>query len=285
MKLLVTGGLGKVGRDVCLALAKSHEVTTFDMGEGDGEFGCIQGDVLSSEDVNSATRGTDGVVHLVGIWHASATARSIMEINVIGLLNVLEAAVANGVKRVCVASSIAAMGYSCTQTKAPPPVYLPLDEKHPCKPDGMYGVSKLAGEELCKRYTRRYGLSTVCLRLASVFTGDAKLSRSSAKLRLAEDPGNRMRMLWSYVDVRDVAQAFRLAVDREDICHETLIISARTHCSKLDWMDLVQTFFPETQAVSDNESFPRTGRSSLFDISRAREKLGFKPKYNIEDFI
>ncbi|MDO9543051.1 MAG: NAD(P)-dependent oxidoreductase [Kiritimatiellia bacterium] len=284
MKLLVTGGLGKIGDDVCLELAKSHVVKIFDMGKGDGELECIQGDITSSEDMNSAIKDIDIVIHLVGIgWQPSVTARHIMEVNVIGLLNVLEAAVANGVKRVCVASSIAAMGYSITQTIVPPPIYLPVDEKHPCRPDGMYGVSKLAGEDLCKRYTRRYGLSTICLRLASVLTGDGKLKKGS--VNLAEDSNEGIKTLWSYVDARDVARAFELAVKKEDIAHETFIISAKTHRSKLAWMDLVKTFFPETRTISNKDSFLLNGRNSLFDTSRARAKLGFEPKFNIDDFI
>ena len=284
MKLLVTGGLGNVGSDVCPELAKSHDVKIFDMGKYEGELEYIQGDITSYEDVNSAIKDIDIVVHLVGIgWQASATARNIMEVNVNGLFNVLEATIANGVKRVCVASSIAAMGYSMTQTTVPPPIYMPVDENHPCSPDGIYGVSKLTGEELCKRYTRRYGLSTICLRLASVLTGNGKLKKGAVKL--TEDRNKGIRTLWSYVDVRDVAQAFELAVEKKDISNETFIISAKTHCSKLDWMDLIKTFFPETQTILNKDSFFLNGRNSLFDTSKAREKLGFEPKFNIEDFI
>lgn len=283
MEILVTGGLGKVGRDVCPELAKFHDVKIFDMGKCDGEIECIHGNILSAEDVNSAVKDIDAVIHLVSIWRPPATGRNIMEVNVVGLLNVLEAAVANGVKRVCVASSIAAMRYSITQTTVPLPAYLPMDENHPCRPDGMYGVSKLTGEELCRRYTRRYGLSTICLRLVSVLTDDGKLEKGSATLEEGSDEG--IRTLWSYVDVRDVAQAFKLAVEKEGISHETLIISARTHRSKLGWMDLARTFFPETQTISNKDSFLINGRKSLFDGSRAREKLGFVPKFNIENFV
>ena len=283
MKILVTGGLGAIGRDICPELAKSHDVKIFDMGKNDGELECIQGDIVSPDDVNSAMQGIDSVIHLAGIWRPPVTDRNIMDVNVNGLFNVLEAAVANGVKRVCMASSIGAMGFSGLQTKVLPPVYLPVDEKHPCRPDGMYGVSKLIGEELCKRYTRIYGLSTVCFRPPWVFTGNMKLKKGSAKL--ADDPNNGMKDLWCYIDARDVARAFALAVEKENISHETFLISAKTHRSKLDWMDLVKTFFPETQTISNKDSFLFNGRSSLFDVSRAREKLGFEPKFNIDDFI
>jgi len=262
-------------------LAKSHDVKIFDMGKGDGELECIQGDIMASEDVNSAIKNIDIVIHLVGIgWQPSLTARTIMDVNVMGLLNVLEAAIANGVKRVWVASSIGAMGYSMTQTTIPPPIYLPVDENHPCKPDGIYGVSKLAAEELCKRYTRKYGLSTICFRLASVLAGSGKLKKGSAKL--VEDPNIGIKTLWSYVDTRDIARVFDLAVKKEGIAHETCIISAKTHCSKLDWMELAKIYFPETRTILNKDS---NGRNSLFDISKAREMLGFEPKFNIEDFI
>ncbi|MBU0716434.1 MAG: NAD(P)-dependent oxidoreductase [Verrucomicrobia bacterium] len=283
MKLLVTGGLGAIGRDICPELAKSHDVKIFDMGKSDGKLECIQGDIMSPDDVNSAMQGIDSVIHLVGIFRTTATDRNIMEVNVDGLFNVLEAAIANGVKRVCMASSIGAMGLCGEEPKVLPPIYLPVDENHPCRPEGMYGVSKLIGEELCKRYTRRYGLSTICLRLAVVRTGDGKLKKGFAKLN--EDPKAGMKVLWSYIDSRDVARAFELAVEKEGVSHETFLISAKTHSSKLDWMDLVKTFFPETQTILNKDSFLFNGRSSLFDSSRAREKLGFEPKFNIDDFI
>lgn len=284
MKLLITGGLGNIGGDVCRNLAKFHDVKIFDTGKCDGKLECIHGDITSFEDVNSASKDIDVVVHLAGVgWQSSITPRNIMDINIIGSLNVLEAALANGVKRVCMASSIAAMGYSITQNTTPPPVYLPIDENHPCRPDSLYGVSKLACEELCKRYTRRYGLSTICLRLVSVLTGKGKLKKGFAKL--TEEPDKEMKTLWSYVDVRDVARAFKLAVEKENISHETLIVSAKTHCSKFDWRDLVKIFFLETQAVSNKNSFLFDGRSSLFDVSRIKEKLDFEPEFKIEDFI
>ena len=282
MKLLVTGGSGAVGRDICPELAKSHDVKIFDMGKSDGATEYIQGDIMSPGDVNAAMKNIDVAIHLVGIWRAPATDRDIMEVNVYGLLNVLEAAVANGVKRVCMASSIGAMGFSGLQTKVLPPAYLPVDEKHPCRPDGMYGVSKLMGEELCQRYTRRYGLSTICLRPPWVLTGDMKLKKGSAKLFAKPDDG--MKDLWSYIDARDVARAFALAVEIENISHEAFLISAKTHCSKFDWMDLVKTFFPETRTIN-KDSLLRNGRNALFDTSKARTTLGFEPQFAIDDFI
>jgi len=132
-------------------------------------------------------------------------------------------------------------------------------------------------------YTRRHGLSTICLWLAVVLTGDGKLKKGVAKLK--DDPNMGMRDLWYYVDDRDVARAFKLAVEKENISHETFLVSAKTHYSKLDWMDLVKTFFPETQTIFNKDSFLLNGRKSLFDISKAREMLGFEPKFNIEDFI
>jgi len=73
-----------------------------------------------------------------------------MEVNVNGLFNVLEVAVANGAKRVCMASSIGAMGLCGVQAKVLPPVYLPVDENHPCRPEGMYGSANLLAKSSAK---------------------------------------------------------------------------------------------------------------------------------------
>jgi len=81
------------------------------------------------------------------------------DVNVEGTCNILEAGIKNGIKKVVYASSVwaASRGFSVP--------YLPIDENTPCKPEGMYDITKRMGEEFCEYFYRMYGLSTIIFRL------------------------------------------------------------------------------------------------------------------------
>ena len=87
-----------------------------------------------------------------------------MTVNVVGTINVLEAALGEGVPKVVYASSNAVFGFTYQQ-RPMAPKYFPVDEEHPCEPQDAYGLSKLLCETTCKSYTDGYGIQTVCLRL------------------------------------------------------------------------------------------------------------------------
>ena len=277
MKVLVTGGSGKIGRALCPKLRESHCVRILSRkfsADSDEEF--IRGDIRELDHVSKAMEGVDAVIHLAGVWEP-VDSRKIFETNVVGTFNVLESAVIHGVSRVVMASSIGAMGYTSTQSEGLPPIYVPLDEQHPCRPTSMYGVSKLMCEELCKRYTRRHGLSTICLRLVAVTEVEKGIFRPSTDINAGK------AILWAYVDIRDTARAFCLALEAEGIEHETFIIAAETHCRKEDSLELIRTYYPEVQQVRNRNAFLLNQRKSFFDTTNAREKLGWIPQFRMEE--
>jgi UDP-glucose 4-epimerase len=117
------------------------------------------------------TRDIDVIVHLAantGVAPSVENPRTDMEANVIGTLNVLEAARQNNVKRFVFASSGAPAG------EAEPPIHEEI-APHPVSP---YGASKLAGEGYCSAYYRTYGLKTVVLRFGNVY-GSGSFHKSS----------------------------------------------------------------------------------------------------------
>lgn len=109
-----------------------------------------------------AVKGVDVIVHLAantGVAPSVENPRVDMETNVIGTLNMLEAARVNGAKRFIFASSGAPVG------ECEPPIHEEL-VPHPVSP---YGASKLAGEGYCSAYYRTFGVNTVCLRFGNVY--------------------------------------------------------------------------------------------------------------------
>jgi UDP-glucose 4-epimerase len=169
--VLVTGVAGFIGSSVALRLlTDGYEVVGLDnLSTGDrrnlagADFELVEGDIRDQAAVDRAIRRADVVCHLAA---AVGNLRSIeapvedSEINVIGTLQVLEAARAAGVRRIVYSSSAAIFGE---------PTRLPIDEDHPAEPRSPYGVSKLAGEKLCLAYGALYDLDAICLRYFNVY--------------------------------------------------------------------------------------------------------------------
>jgi len=136
----------------------------------------------------------DSVAHLAVVAD-EGDPWNILDVCIRGLNNVLEACVRQGVVRVVIASSINAMGYGGLQHSVPAPLYVPVDEGHPCRPDSMVNVCKLMSEQLCAWYTRRYGLTTVRLRLSRI--GNAEWPTLYPGAVPSEDSSLLWEVLWS----------------------------------------------------------------------------------------
>jgi uronate dehydrogenase len=118
-------------------------------------------DVTDPAALTEAVDGVAAVVHLAGI-SGEAAWPAILQANIQGTYAVLEAARRGGVRRVVLASSNHATGFS------PRPAGGPLGEfDGPARPDTYYGVSKVTGEALGSLYADRYGLDVVCLRIGT----------------------------------------------------------------------------------------------------------------------
>lgn len=232
-----------------------------------------------------------------------------METNVIGTFNMLEAARQQNVKRFVFASSGAPIG------EVEPPIH---ENKAP-KPVSPYGASKLAGEGYCSAYYRTFGLKTISLRFGNVYGPRSKHKSSVVakffKRALNGEPleiygdGNQTR---DFIYIDDLIQAIMLAItpapltshpspSSNDSSPLTSHVSRFT--SHLPWGEVFQiATYRETtineiasiikeiveketgKKVNIVHSDPRRGdvRRNFSDITKARELLGFEPKYNLK---
>nr|SBO97639.1 UDP-glucose 4-epimerase [Nonomuraea gerenzanensis] len=118
-----------------------------------------QAELGGVEDVRPLVEGADAIVHLAGVPDEAPLA-DLLEGNVLGTHHVLEAARLAGVGRVVLASSNRLTGcYPAAQ---------PVSAEMPPRPDGVYGVSKVAVEALGRLYADKFGLEVVCLRIGSL---------------------------------------------------------------------------------------------------------------------
>jgi UDP-glucose 4-epimerase len=278
MRILITGGSGYIGRFVTDALRAQHEVVVFDLVEAELPVEHVTGDLRIYEDVEGACGGVDAIVHAGAIPYDSGEAHRIMEINVMGTFNVLEAASRHGIPKVVFASSLSAVGLG-PFSKAPlRPDYFPFDEKQTCLPDDTYGLSKLIGEQLCAAYARRHGMSAVCLRLAMVY--DASRPATVQRLnKIATDPEYGKLFLWAYTDARDVAQAFVLALEQETAKHVVYNIGATDAVAEQPSLELIMRCYPGVP-ITDENLFSMDPCRSPVDISKAQRELGYEPHYS-----
>ncbi len=178
MKILVTGGLGAVGRPLVeQLLGHNHQVRVMELVQSiekdrstehpfTGEV--FAGDITDFGAGREAVRGMEAVIHLAAIPNPSgASGPEIFRINGSGTFNVYEAAAQEGIRRVVSASSINALGFNYG-IKSFPIEYLPVDEEHTDFTTDAYSFSKRITEEIGAYYWRREGISGVQLRLPGV---------------------------------------------------------------------------------------------------------------------
>lgn len=173
MNILVTGGLGGVGRAVVQRLLlHNHIVRSLDRSTENPIAGaeCIAGDLTNFDAVRESVRGMDAVIHLAALTHpAAGSTPDIFHINVTGTFNVYEAAAQEGIQRVVSASSINALGFNYG-VRSFPIRHLPMDEAHPSFTTDVYSFSKQTVEEIAAYFWRRDGISGVQLRLPFVYS-------------------------------------------------------------------------------------------------------------------
>ncbi len=176
-KILVIGGAGFIGSHLVDELVKTDagEIVVYDNfsrgtrenltdGLRDPRVRIFElgGDITQPDLLSEAMRGVDGVFHLAALWllHCHDYPRSAFEVNVKGTFNVLEACVANSVKRLVYSSSASVYGDA---------VEIPMTEDHVYNNRTFYGATKIAGEHMSRAMSQRYGLPYVGLRYMNVY--------------------------------------------------------------------------------------------------------------------
>jgi nucleoside-diphosphate-sugar epimerase len=273
MLIGVTGGSGKVGRRVLAGLVSAgHDVRSIDVGrEYSDEILYHRADLRELWQTVDALKGLDAVVHLAGMGVPGASSypllaeQSVFAANTISTYNVFLATVSLGIRRVVWASSETVMGFPFEQH---PPDFAPLTEEHPMRPEYSYALAKATAEQLAEHATRRSGHTIVGLRFSVVFD-----ERDYHQLpRFWEDPRLARWNLWSYVDIRDVVDSCRVAVEAPIDGSENFIIAAPDTLMDRPTKELLDQHAPDVHLSSSLSEF-----QSLQSTEKARDLLGYQP--------
>jgi UDP-glucose 4-epimerase len=152
---------------------------------------------------------------------------------------------------------------------------MPIDETHPSRTEDNYGLSKIVNEETLAAFARGYGIESYAMRLAWCWGPEQYAWRAEKPF----DPANHAGGFWAYVDMRDVAQAFRKAIHAPAMARPAcvpLYINAADTMAAEPTAELVERFFPSL--ASSAAGLP--GNASVFSWQRAHEAIGYTPQYS-----
>lgn len=210
MKIVITGGSGFLGKWLVAEL-KDHEVVVFDR----MKHPTVNTYIGSIEDLSgclAAFKGADAVIHTAALNSPiKSSPEEVYRVNTVGTFSVHEAARKLGIKKVISTSSEAAYGFFF-KIRDLLPLYLPLDEKHPLRPQDCYGLSKKVGEEIAQSYADAYGMTTSIIRPPWIASPEDHEIHRGFKAGTAFPHGTFSTFAW--VDVRDLAKAYRIVLER-----------------------------------------------------------------------
>ena len=273
----VTGAFGKAGRGVVAELlAHGYTVQASDVvgpAGGDSPLGVemLHADLTDYGQAVEALAGADAVVHLANIpAPGRAPAPYTFTQNASMNANVFLAAQRLGLKRVVFASSETTLGLPFDV----PPRYAPVDEAHFPYPTSTYALSKVVTEQLAEHISAWAEIPFLGLRLSNIFRPEDYAQVASFQA----DPRSRRWNLWGYIDVRDAATAFRLALEADVTGAHNVIIAAADTIMDRPSAELLAEVFPGvglTRAIAEHET--------LLSIDAARALLGYEPQHSWRD--
>lgn len=306
-RYLITGGAGFLGINLIRSLlARGQQVTSLDIAPFPYEdvrdrVRIVQGDIRRPEDVDRAMEGADVVVHAAAALPLYKP-EDIRSTDIDGTRVVLDSAMRHGVQRAVHISSTAVYGI---------PDHHPLFETDRLHGVGPYGEAKVAAEQVCEDF-RKKGLCVPIIRPKS-FIGPERLGVFAMLYEWASEGHNfpilgRGDNRYQFLDVEDLCDAIWLcATLPDDVANDTYNIGAEVY----------GTLRSDFQAVLDEAGFGKriipipewpaimalrilellrlsplyqwiyetVGKESFVSIDKAKERLGYAPKYSNVDAL
>ena len=275
-KIIITGGAGLLGSHVVREMAEHAQITTLDIKEPEaksqGGQDHINLSITNYEEIKKALTGHDAVIHLAAIPNPrEADAKTTFSNNVEGAWTVLQAAEDAGIKRVIVASSDSVFGLSYTPPDWPPQ-FLPVDETHPTRPTEVYSLSKKITETISESFAARGKMEVLAIRPCHIV-----FPRGYGELE-ARGQDLENYHFWAWVDPKDVAQAFRLAVHTRGYNgFDVYTVAAEEGLNTEPTLELAAARWKNMPVIRRPEIYDSCNTASILDISKIKDRLGFVP--------
>jgi UDP-glucose 4-epimerase len=292
MTTIVTGSAGHLGEDL-MRTFRGAGGTVRGVDLLASPFTDAVGSICDRSFVKQSMRGAEVVVHGATLHKphiVTHTAQEFVDTNITGTLNLLEEAVSAGVRVIVFTSTTSAFG-SALEPAAGEPAAWVTEDVIPI-PKNIYGVTKIAAENLCEMFYRKYGLSSIVLRTSRFFPEED--DNPAIRERYAQENVQANEMLYRRVDIEDVVSAHVLAIEKATLLgFGRYIISATTPFGMNDLValrreagDVVRRLFPDCEAVYTARGwklFPSIDRVYVNQL--ARTELGWQPRYDFQHVL
>ncbi len=292
MRVLVTGSSGHLGEALVRVLRdEGHEVLGVDLLPS--AFTSAVGSIVDRPFVKSCVAGCDAVLHAATLHKphvATHAAQDFVDTNVTGTLNLLEEAGSAGVRAFVFTSTTSTFGDALTPAGGEPAAWITEDVVP--RPRNIYGVTKLAAENLCELFHRKYGLPTIMLRTSRFFL--EKDDRREIREAFDDDNAKVNEYLFRRVDLADVVAAHLAAMSQaQRVGFGRYIVSATSPFAQDDLAELrvnapavvrrrVDGFEPE-YARRGWRMFPSVDR--VYVNQRIRRELDWRPNYDFPSVL
>jgi nucleoside-diphosphate-sugar epimerase len=270
MKIAITGGSGSIGRAIIQqALARGDTIVSLDRvapAKEDKRVRFVLADMSDYDTLVSAFEGCDALIHMAAIPSPFLQPDHIVHNNnVVGSYNAMRAAIEVGIRRICQASSVNAIGLS--YSRAAHFDYFPVDEEHPNYTEEPYGLSKWICEQQADTFARRYE----DIRIASIRFHWVVPNRAMAAKAFNEPDQETAKHLWAYTLREPAARACLLSLEAPFTGHEAFYIVAPDTTTDIPSPELARRYYPNVPIRGD-----LSGNRAFFSSAKAERMLGWK---------
>ena len=248
----------------------------------------ILADLRDYHAVEKATRQVDVVFHLgalIGIPYSLAYPNDVVETNIKGTLNILQACMGNHVSKIVHTSTSEVYGTA---------QYIPIDENHPLKPQSPYAASKVAADKLAESFFCTYGLPVSILRPFNTF-GPRQSLRAIIPTIITQLLEGETLVVGSLAPTRDLTfvsdtvRGFFSLANKDGVDGETFNLGVGKEISVKDLIDLIAEIIKKKKKIQVDEARIRGNNSEVMRLlsnnSKASEILGWQPVISIEEGI
>lgn len=297
-RVLVTGGAGFIGLNLVREIAQNgFEPLIYDC-EADGQrikevagnIEHVQGDIRDLNRLIRIARSVDGIIHLAAvsrvIW-GFQDPRKCIDVNIVGTVNVLEAARQ--------ASSKPWVIYGSSREVYGEPDFLPVKESAPKKVANVYGLTKIASEKLCQEYSKDYGLGVGILRFSNVYGGaNDHLDRVTPKFIIRSLEGQKITIqgggqIFDFTHISDTIDGIVRMMEVLDSSDESYLDDFHILTGQGTTLQQLVSIIDKNTGNSSEVVY---GPARSYDVekfygdpTKARKHLGFASKIDIEEGI
>ncbi|HXF85328.1 MAG TPA: SDR family NAD(P)-dependent oxidoreductase [Anaerolineales bacterium] len=246
----------------------------------------IQGDLRDNEAVRRAVRGVDTVFHLgalIAIPYSYINPREVIEVNIMGTLNVLMAARDFGIRRLVHTSTSEVYGTA---------QYVPIDEKHPLQGQSPYSASKIGADRIAESFYRSFETPLVILRPFNTF-GPRQSMRAVIPTIIAQALTRDEVKLGSlepsrdFTFVQDTVQGFLKAAEAEGVLGEEINLGNDNTIRIGDLATRIFNLIGKSPKIIIDPQRIRPGKSEVMKLwasnQKAKRLLGWEPRISLDE--